>query len=252
MPLPMLPNKSNSSAAFGKKVSSYEAHAFVQAHAADWLAQWLPQERKPARCLEFGSGTGLLTRHLHRQFDHLEASDIEPGMVELCRKKFPHVTHSVRDAWTEQEEIEHWDIVATSSVLQWASKPQIVMNNWRKLLKTNGRILAGFFIHPSLPELLTVTGVGSPLKWRNATDWEKIFHTAGFEIVRMEEDTRRYHYDTALDFWKSLHGTGTAVSRKIPPSQMMRFFREYELQFRDAKGVYATWTFCRAELKALS
>ena len=180
-------------------------------------------------------------------------SDIEPTMVEICGKKYPTATHCVRDAWTAHAaDAGQWDLIAASSVLQWAKEPHLVMANWRQLLKPAGRIIAGFFIQPSLPEMFEVTGGESPLIWRDADGWQAIFKSAGLEPVRMESDTRRYHYPSALDFWKSIHSTGTAVSRKISPSQMMRFFRDYELQFRDAKGVYATWTFCRVELKASS
>ena len=253
MPLTMTRRNANAAASFGEKASSYEAHAFVQSHAAEWLAQWMPTETGDTRCLEFGAGTGLLTRHLVDQFEHLECSDIEPAMVEICGQKYPTATHCVRDAWAAHTaDVGQWDLIAASSVLQWAKEPECVMANWRQLLKPDGRIIAGFFIQPSLPEMFEVTGGKGPLVWRDAQSWEGVFKAAGLEVVRMESDTRRYHYPSALDFWKSIHSTGTAVSRKISPSQMMRFFRDYELQFTDAKGVYATWTFCRVELKASS
>lgn len=242
----------HSVASFGKKASSYEAHAFVQKHAAEWLAQWIPAAQDEIHCLELGTGTGLLTRHLAGKFKHLECTDSEPAMVTLCKDKFPSATHRVRDAWAAQPDIGQWDLVTASSLLQWAREPHRVMQHWHQLLKPNGRIVAGFFIQPSLPEMFEVTGKVSPLIWRNASVWQSIFTSAGLEVVRMESDTRRYHYTSALNFWKSIHGTGAAVSRRIMPSQMMRFFRDYELQFRDAKGVYATWTFCRVELKACS
>ncbi len=249
----MIRRKTNAAASFGEKASSYEKHAFVQTHAAEWLAEWMPTENTGTRCLEFGAGTGLLTRHLVGQFEHLECSDIEPAMVKICKEKHPGATHTVRDAWAAHEsDAEQWDVVATSSVLQWAKEPVRVMTNWRKLLTADGRIFASLFIQPSLPEMFAVTGGESPLIWRDAEAWQAVFKSAGLELVRMECDTRRYHYPSSLDFWKSIHSTGTSVSRKISPSQMMRFFRDYELQFRDAKGVYATWTFCRVELKASS
>ena len=253
MPLTMTRRNTNAAASFGEKASSYEAHAFVQTHAAEWMAQWMPTETAGTRCLEFGAGTGLLTRHLVDRFEHLECSDIEPSMVDICKVNYPTATHCVRDAWAEHAaDAGQWGLIAASSVLQWAKEPERVMANWRKLLKPDGRILAGFFIEPSLPEMFAVTGGEGPLIWRDAEAWQAVFESADLEVVRMESDTRRYHYPSALDFWKSIHSTGTAVSRKISPSQMMRFFRDYELQFRDAKGVYATWTFCRVELKASS
>lgn len=232
---------------FGSKSKSYEAHAFVQADAAAWLAEWiLPLKCK--NCLELGTGTGLLTKHLDGKFEHLECSDIEPSMVALCQSKFPKLTHTVRDAWAKQPDPGEWDIVTASSVLQWANDPQTVMQNWRALLKPDGRIITGLFVSPSLPEMSEVTGGKSPLIWRDPSDWKAIFESAGLRVEHMESKTVRYHYRSAIDFWKSIHGTGASVSRKISPSQMMRFFRDYESKFRDENGIYATWTFYRAEL----
>ena len=242
-------NLETSRASFGKKARSYEAHAFVQSDAAAWLAEWiLPINCK--NCLELGAGTGLLTRHLEGKFEHLECSDIEPAMVTLCREKFPTMFHSVRDAWAKQPEQDKgkWDLVTASSLLQWSKDPKTVMQNWRELLKPNGQIISGLFVKPSLPEMFEVTGGRTPLIWRDFSAWKAIFSSAGLKVKRIEKKTTRYHYDSALDFWKSIHGTGTAISRRISPSQMMRFFRDYESQFRDERGIYATWTFCRVEL----
>lgn len=240
-------NPKSSRASFGKKASSYEAHAFVQSDAASWLAEWI-LSFDCKRCLELGAGTGLLTRYLDGKFEHLECSDIEPSMVALCREKFPSAIHSIRDAWSKQQDTGKWDLVTASSLLQWAKNPETVIRNWSELLSPNGRIISGLFIKPSLPEMQQVTGGQTPIIWRDISDWKAIFDSVGIKTQRIEKKTTRYYYKSALDFWKSIHGTGTAVSRKILPSQMMRFFRNYESQFRDEKGVYATWTFCRVEL----
>ena len=239
---------SNPTASFGKKVKSYETHAFVQSDAAKWLAQWI-LSIKAKNCLELGAGTGILTNFLIDKFEHLECSDIEPRMVEFCQKKFPTAKHRILDVWVTQPDVGKRDIVTASSVLQWAKDPEPVMQNWRQLLKPDGRIIVGLFIQPSLPEMSKITGGKSPLIWRDKVAWHAVFDSAGLQVIRMESKTQRYHYASALDFWKSIHGTGSSVSRRISPSQMMRFFREYESQFRDTKGVYATWTFCRAEMK---
>ena len=236
-----------SRASFGKKASSYETYAFVQSDAAAWLAEWL-LEADCERCLEFGAGTGLLTSHLQGSFNEFECSDIEPAMVKLCREKFPTAVHSIRDAWAKQHDKNKWDLVTASSLLQWADDPEVVIRNWSELLTEDGRIITGLFIKPSLTEMYQVTGGETPLIWRDRSAWEAIAESAGMKVKRSEEKTMRYHYKSALDFWKSIHGTGTAISRRISPSQMMRFFHNYESKFPSEKGVYATWTFCRLEL----
>ena len=118
---------SNLNASFGEKAKIYETHAFVQSDAAKWLAQWI-LSTNAKKCLELGAGTGLLTHFLIDRFEHLECSDIEPKMVEFCQKKFPTAKHSIRDAWVPQPDIEKWDLVTASSVLQWAKEPEEVQS----------------------------------------------------------------------------------------------------------------------------
>lgn len=239
-----------SPAAFGKKADSYDAHANVQRDAAAWLAEWLPKDCGAESCLEFGSGTGLFTRHLIDHFVQVEATDVEGRMVAKCRQALPKVRHRVRDAWAEQADRGCWDFVASSSLLQWAGDPVNTLRRWSDLLCPQRRMLLGFFIDPSLPEMNQVIGSEhSPVHWRSHQQWCDIFKAAELELLRTECRTERYEYESALHFWKSLHGTGAAVSQHMRPSQMLKFFREYDTAFACDKGVYATWTFCRAELR---
>ena len=235
-------------AAFGRKSESYEAHAFVQKDAAQWLAEWLPNDAKALRCLEFGAGTGLLTEHLSKCFGHVEATDIESKMLAKCLERVPGVPHHVRDAWSPQTDDSQWDYVASSSLMQWATKPAETLAHWSQILKADSRMLLGFFIDPSLPEMTQIIRGEGPVTWRSEAEWAMIFEKSGLNITRMESVTHRYYYDSPLHFWKSLHGTGATVSQRLKPSQMLSFFRDYEAKYKTKKGVYATWTFCRAEL----
>lgn len=235
--------------AFGKKSDSYDAHAIVQKDAAAWLAEWLPKDSGSDACLEFGCGTGLFTKHLIDHFIQVEATDLETKMVAKCRQRLPQVNVKVRDAWSVQNDPTPWDFIASSSLLHWAGDPVNTLRNWAALLRKNGRMIIGFFIEPSLPEMCHVIGAErGPVQWRSHNDWNAIYDAAGFKVIRTECKTRRYEYDSPLHFWKSLHGTGAAVSQHMRPSQMLRFFREYESAYHCEKGVYATWTYCRTEL----
>ncbi len=243
-----MPPSPSEHAAFGRKAESYEEHAYVQKDAALWLAEWLPENADSLHCLEFGAGTGLLTEHLPERFGHVEASDIEGRMLAKCRMRVPHIAHQVRDAWAPQNDESKWDYIVSSSLMQWAMDPVETLENWRQVLKQDSRMLLGFFIKPSLPEMSEIITGEGPVSWRTEAEWMEIFERAGLAISRIESQTHRYDYDSPLHFWKSLHGTGATVSQRLQPSQMLSFFRNYEVKFPSANGVYATWTFCRAEL----
>ncbi|MFT4900866.1 MAG: malonyl-CoA O-methyltransferase [Lentimonas sp.] len=235
--------------AFDKKVANSDFNACVQRDAALWLAEWLPKDSGAESCLEFGSGTGLLTQYLINHFVRVEATDLDSKVVAKCRQRLPEVRHQVRDAWARQPDAGSWDFIASSSLLQWSESPSNTLRQWGCLLRPNHRLLIGFFIAPSLSEMNQVIGTErGPIDWRSHPEWIAIFNSSGLKLTRTESRTVRYEYDSALQFWKSLNGTSAAVSQHMRPSQMFRLLREYETNYKCKKGVYATWTFCRAEL----
>ncbi|WP_269522914.1 methyltransferase domain-containing protein [Coraliomargarita parva] len=234
--------------AFDRKAESYETHAFVQKDAASWLAEWLPATTCHARCLELGAGTGLFSRHLKDRFTKVEISDLAGEMIDLCKQRMPDFDYSQRDAWNAQADSGTWDFVVSSSLLQWSRNPVDCLQHWKALLKPGGRILSGFFVDPTLPEMTAILDGKNPIDWRSPGQWERYAKKAGLDVQRLESQTHRYHYESALHFWKSLHGTGATVSQRMTPSQMMRLLRDYEAKYRNESGVYATWTFCRMEL----
>ncbi len=240
-------NDSQPTAAFGKKDATYDRHALIQSEAANWLAEWLADGDDNLSCLEFGAGTGLLTQHLCDRFGRVEASDMEQGMLKQCRLRVPDVDVRQRNAWLPQPQSDHaaWDYIVSASLLQWAPDPLRILAQWRALLRPQGMMAHVFFVEPSLPEMIQVMDCPSPVQWRKPQEWETVIKAAGLDIRRIETKSIRCYYDDALQFWKSLHGTGAVVSRRLPPSRILKFFREYEKQFNSESGVYATWTVCR-------
>jgi len=243
-------NMQRESPAFARKANSYDTHASVQMDAAAWLAEWLPQAAAQKSCLELGAGTGLFSQYLADRFPKLECTDISAEMLLHCRERLPSTNTRVLDAWETPDWNEvRTDFLASCSLLQWAPCPVTVLRNWSDRLESNGRMLLGFFIEPSLPELDQVLNGASPVQWRSAETWQEAMAEAGLQIVRMESTTHRYFYKSALEFWKTLHGTGCNVSRGYSTGTLRRLLREYETTFKTEAGVQATWTFCRAELR---
>jgi len=72
---------------FGRSAARYEAHAAVQARMADALLSLWGDRQAPGRILEFGCGTGLLTRRVRARFPgsaHL-ATDASDEMLAIAQ-----------------------------------------------------------------------------------------------------------------------------------------------------------------------
>ncbi|MFH1497417.1 MAG: methyltransferase domain-containing protein, partial [Verrucomicrobiota bacterium] len=234
--------------AFDRKAGCYDTHAHVQRDTAAWVAQWLPPAGEFASCLEFGAGTGNLTRHLAGRFARIEAGDLSPAMVARGREVLPATEWRRRDAWAPGDPEGAWDFSCSCSLLQWAPDPTRVLKNWRHILRPGGRHLSGVYIAPSLPEYGSLLPERRPFPWRTAAQWRGFFEAAGFNGVRLETRTVTYVYPRARALLRQLHGTGaTLTGDPLPPGRLRRLLRDYDRVFGRPDGVPATWTYCRVE-----
>src|SRR5690606_1500505 len=78
---------------FGRAAARYEAQAGVQARMAEARLAWGGARAAPAGIVEFGCGTGLLTRRLRTRFPDagVTATDAAPEMLDVAR--------AALDAW---------------------------------------------------------------------------------------------------------------------------------------------------------
>src|SRR5688572_8569193 len=74
---------------FGAAAPTYDRAARIQARIATELADAIAAIALPEKILEFGCGTGNLTRALLGHFPDagLVATDLAPPMAALCRKR---------------------------------------------------------------------------------------------------------------------------------------------------------------------
>lgn len=235
--------------AFDRKASSYHQNSQVQQDSADWVAAWLPTDLFNARCLEFGAGSGNLTKSLTPLFVHVEASDIAPHMVAEGSRRIGAAQWTVRDAWApETPPTPEWDMITSASMLQWAPDPVAVLRRWTHLLRPSGHILCGIYIRPSLPELGSLLPENRQFRWRESSEWVAAFAAAGLRVVRHEAVTRRYVYASPQAMMRRLHDTGVTLSpNPLSVSTMKTLIKQYSQRYAVPGGVTATWTTLRIE-----
>jgi len=229
---------------FGRAARNYRRHAHVQTALANWLAEWLPEERT-GHALEIGAGLGAFTSHLLPWAGELVASDIAPAMCAAGQATFPEIEW--RELAAEAPEGGPWDWIFSNAMLQWSAEPAELFAAWRKQLAPGGRVLAGMFVAESLPELNALLGEDSPIRWRTPNEWRRLIEAGGLRMVRDATESRQFHHVSASAFLRSLHGVGAAPVRRIPPGRLRRILRDYEARHTSDAGVRATWTFYRFE-----
>ena len=105
---------------FEAQAGVYDSVAKVQAEVAARLAERLGGA--PARILEIGCGTGLLSMHLARLFPGTELvlTDISPAMLAQAEKRLgARAAYRVMDGQLPDAGLGRFDLIVSSLVFQW-------------------------------------------------------------------------------------------------------------------------------------
>ena len=112
---------------FSRAASTYEKFTFFQKRSADDFALFLRSRRipEPARILEAGCGTGLLTARLRTLFPSASifSTDLSAGMISFCRSRFAEdgaIRFACHDFDRPYEE-SGFDLAVSSLSLQWSA-----------------------------------------------------------------------------------------------------------------------------------
>lgn len=230
---------------FDHFASNYNNHAFIQKDLIKWGLPFLNTislANNPI--IEFGAGTGLLTKFLINQNpSQLVATDISPTMLEEGKKNLPQVHWKLMDAWNAAP--NPFDHIFSSSLLQWCPNPQKTISNWAHHLTKGGTIHNLFFIDQTLNELRQLTSLEKIIQWKTLQSWEFFFKNAGLRIILSRESKITYEFPSSLHLLKTLKYTGTSFKNQICGVHLKSILKRYDNQFRSSNGVFSTWQFCQ-------
>jgi malonyl-CoA O-methyltransferase len=229
---------------FGAAAPTYDRAARIQARIAEQLAHDIAAIARPAHILEFGCGTGNLTRELTTLFPgaHLIATDLAPPMAALCRKRAGASTrhgYVAMDAEMPALSAARFDLVCGSLAAQWFANPLQAFTALGNLLRPGG-VLA-----------LTTLGTDTFQEWRAAAallglspaipsypsltelDWQR---PPGFIVEQAREQRLWDEHPSALDFLQSLRSIGADLpadhTRPLSAGALRRILRQVDAQGR--------------------
>lgn len=174
---------------FSKAVSTYDSNASAQDHIASHLAELIPQKakiKKNLKMLEIGPGSGRLTHHLRSAIspEHVTFIDLYPLQ---SFNLFQNEEYVVGDAeeWIEKVGPEEYDIIASSSVIQWFADPKRFFRNVKRALRPKGFFLCSTFLPGNLQELDVLRP--SPLLYHSREEIETMLKPLFSDIFLEEE-----------------------------------------------------------------
>ena len=130
---------------FSRAAALYHSRAELQRAVAGRLLSYLSDPLDAGRILELGCGTGFLTERLLGHLEHarIDAVDISASMIEQARQAVvasPRVHWHVCDIWNYHAG-EVYDLISSSSSLQWMQPLDALFSRLALMLKPEGRLL---------------------------------------------------------------------------------------------------------------
>lgn len=160
----MTDSRKTSIAARFDAAHDYEQAAAIQKQCARMLAKRIRQRhatQPPHRILEFGCGTGLLSRELVSAFPEAEfhLTDIAPAMLERTRQHLAPLPATVHLYAMDGENPQPqeappggFDLITSSLCLQWFEDRAKAFRDLVALLRPGGRLMVSTLLAGSLHE----------------------------------------------------------------------------------------------------
>lgn len=212
---------------FSRAIGSYDSSATIQRKIAEGLVFELQKiyagggTEAPQRVLEVGCGTGLLSQLLFREFrsKSLLLNDLCPEMRAPLSELLEHTGVKFRACDAEEMELPAGlDLIASSSVIQWFSRPYDFLERCHRALRPGGLLAIATFGPENLHEVATITK--RTLEYRGL---EKI--PRGFSTIFEKKESITLEFQSPLEVLHHIRKTG--VNALVSTSWTRQTFRNF-------------------------
>jgi len=250
-------NKDKIRLRFARAATTYDNEAVIQFKVANRLMALLREyiTTPPARVLEIGSCTGLLTAQLHKMFKDLSTLYVNDLVPDFQNRVSERLDHDPKLAFLagdiEQLDIpENLDLAISSSTLHWLEDLPALFQKLHDRLVPGGTFCFSIYGIANLLELREITGIG--LKYYSIEELKNLVGNF-FEILACEEEQLTLQFDDPLALLNHLRDTGVNALDTVPwtKSQLNQFQQDYTARFSRDKQVVLTYhpIYCIARKK---
>jgi len=231
---------------FGKAASSYSRAASVQRIVARNCAAFC-LEGSYGNVLDIGSGVGFLHDELRKRIIYGKYVSLDLVRPMLMEQKGNGALPVAADG----EELPFadgcFDLLVSSSAMQWYSMPEKSIPRSFDLLKSGGKFAIAIFAHGTLRELADVsgrTGFGSVKKLMSCSFYEDLFDKVSGIKVDYASEEHEVFFPSVKHFLKKHKMTGAVASSDSMSwgkDKYRRFVEEYENLYRGESGIKASY-----------
>lgn len=233
---------------FSQAAAQYDDAARIQRWAAEHLLAQVP-ENKATLMLDAGCGTGRHTKQLAKKAEVL-GLDIAQGMLQHAQTQYPAIPWLAADAEHLPFANDSLDGIFSSLSVQWSQYPQVLLNEWQRVLKPGGKIWLATLGSQSLQELrmsfAAVDNEPHVNRFANLLQWQHFANLAGLSVISSDTVLKNDYYPDLASLLRSLKEIGAQTVLYRKSSGMMGKQRWQALQkayeaFRDEQGLPASY-----------
>lgn len=233
---------------FRRGLETYHSAARTQAQIARDLVLMLRGNGAPAgfaKALEFGCGTGHLTKALVQSFDldTLYLNDLLPEAADLAARSVAPLCPKVLTGPVESLDLPTGiDLIASASTVQWVLDWPKVLDRLCDALAPKGWLALSGFGTNQYHELTVLSSGGAAPNYMDAQDWPRIL-PQGMELLEIRQTPIVVTFDSAREVLRHLRRTGVngRAGDQWTREQLQRFETAYHDRFEQDGKVTLTY-----------
>ncbi|PMP85590.1 MAG: hypothetical protein C0174_03925 [Thermodesulfobium narugense] len=200
--------------------------------------------------LEVGAGTGHLTQSVTISFNNYTCIDISEKALNKLKSKLKGqdgFDFVIGDAENYDFSGKQFDLILSSSSIQWFLYPEKTLKNFISLLKETGQIHFGVFIEPTFKEMQLTnifSGFGSTMKLKDEGFYLDIFKD--LNLIYKYVCTKKLYFQNPIEFLRFHKASGarfTSFDSLCSKEKFKKFCDFYEKNFKIKNKIYATYSY---------
>jgi len=226
-------------AQFSKYATEYNSHNIIQQIVSKALVRDITN--KPKRILELGCGSGQVFKNIDFDFEYYKAIDFSQEMCDIHPKaKNLNVVCLDFDTQTFHDELKNdkYDIVLSSSALQWSQDLSKIINTLSKISDTIDMIL---FTSNTFKTIFELTNTKSPiLDLKEIKKSFQKFYSCEFEVLNY-----KLEFENKKDLFNYIKNSGVSGDKKtLSFEQAKHLYKNYNLGYLEFEVVFIKGTKC--------
>ena len=126
-----------------KAYDSTQKYSFDNNIILNWYAHRIINKYSPElKVLDLGLGHGIVAKIFSNHFHDYTVLDGSSEIIEKFKKENKNFKGNIQEVFFEDFKTnEHYDLIVMGFILEHVENPLIILNKYKKYLKTNGKII---------------------------------------------------------------------------------------------------------------